>query len=80
MSHLGPETWRETLAELAALFPGHACAASRAGVEQALVDALAVAARTPLWRLFGGAGFAVTSDITVRTVVWMKGRGGGGAA
>jgi L-alanine-DL-glutamate epimerase-like enolase superfamily enzyme len=39
---------------------------ARAGVEMALIDAVANSIRIPLWRLFGGASDCVTTDITVR--------------
>jgi hypothetical protein len=39
---------------------------ARAGVEMALIDAVANSIRIPLWRLFGGASDSVTTDITVR--------------
>ena len=38
---------------------------ARAGVEMALIDAVANSIRIPLWRLFGGASDTVTTDITV---------------
>lgn len=38
---------------------------ARAGVEMALIDAIANSIRIPLWRLFGGASDSVTTDITV---------------
>jgi L-alanine-DL-glutamate epimerase-like enolase superfamily enzyme len=39
---------------------------ARAGVEMALIDAVANSIGIPLWRLFGGASDSVTTDITVR--------------
>jgi L-alanine-DL-glutamate epimerase-like enolase superfamily enzyme len=38
---------------------------ARAGVEMAVIDAVANSIRIPLWRLFGGASNSVTTDITV---------------
>ena len=38
----------------------------RAGVEMALIDAVANNIRVPLWRLFGGASNSITTDITVK--------------
>jgi len=38
----------------------------RAGVEMAVIDAVASSIRVPLWRLFGGASNTVTTDITVK--------------
>lgn len=40
----------------------------RAGVEMALIDAVANSVRVPLWRLFGGASNSLTTDITVSNV------------
>lgn len=37
----------------------------RAGVEMAIIDAVANSIRVPLWRLFGGASNTITTDITV---------------
>uniref|UniRef100_A0A453DV25 Uncharacterized protein n=1 Tax=Aegilops tauschii subsp. strangulata TaxID=200361 RepID=A0A453DV25_AEGTS len=38
---------------------------ARAGVEMAVIDAVANSIRIPLWRLFGGASNTVTTDMTV---------------
>jgi L-alanine-DL-glutamate epimerase-like enolase superfamily enzyme len=38
----------------------------RAGVEMALIDAVANSIRVPLWRLFGGASNTIITDITVK--------------
>lgn len=38
----------------------------RAGVEMALIDAVATSIGVPLWRLFGGASNTITTDITVK--------------
>lgn len=38
----------------------------RAGVEMAIIDAVANSIRVPLWRLFGGASNTITTDITVK--------------
>lgn len=37
----------------------------RAGVEMALIDAVANSIRVPLWRLFGGVTSTLTTAITV---------------
>ena len=37
----------------------------RAGVEMALIAAVANSMGIPLWRLFGGVSNAITTDITV---------------
>ena len=38
----------------------------RAGVEMALIDAVANSIGVPLWRLFGGVSNILTTDITVQ--------------
>lgn len=38
----------------------------RAGVEMAIIDAVANSIRVPLWKLFGGASNTITTDITVK--------------
>ena len=37
----------------------------RAGVEMAMIDAVANSIGVPLWRLFGGVSNTITTDITV---------------
>lgn len=37
----------------------------RAGIEMALIDAVAKSIGIPLWRLFGGFSNSITTDITV---------------
>lgn len=37
----------------------------RAGVEMAVIDAVANSIGVPLWRLFGGVSNTITTDITV---------------
>lgn len=44
----------------------------RAGVEMAIIDAVANSIRLPLWRLFGGASNTITTDITVSSFVISK--------
>lgn len=44
----------------------------RAGVEMALIDAVANSIRVPLWRLFGGASNTITTDITVKFLFYLK--------
>ncbi|PWZ08338.1 L-Ala-D/L-amino acid epimerase [Zea mays] len=56
------------LQDVAGVLPGHAFASARAGVEMALIDAVANSIRIPLWRLFGGASDSVTTDITIPIV------------
>ncbi|XP_039163245.1 L-Ala-D/L-amino acid epimerase-like [Eucalyptus grandis] len=43
------------LGEIAAILPGHEFASVQAGVEMALIDAVANSIGTPLWKLSGGA-------------------------
>ncbi|XP_058091427.1 L-Ala-D/L-amino acid epimerase isoform X2 [Magnolia sinica] len=50
------------------LLPGHEFASVRAGVEMALIDAVANSIRIPLWRLLGGATNSITTDITIPIV------------
>lgn len=38
----------------------------RAGIEMALIDAVAKSIGLPLWRLFGGASNTIITDITVQ--------------
>ncbi|XP_023001723.1 L-Ala-D/L-amino acid epimerase isoform X1 [Cucurbita maxima] len=45
--------------------PGHEFASVRAGVEMALIDAVANSINIPLWRLFGGVSNSITTDITI---------------
>ncbi|KAK4280759.1 hypothetical protein QN277_012338 [Acacia crassicarpa] len=56
------------LKEIGAILPGHEFASVRAGVEMAVIDAVANNIRVPLWRLFGGASNTVTTDITIPIV------------
>ncbi|KAM0853663.1 hypothetical protein ACQ4PT_050929 [Festuca glaucescens] len=56
------------LRDVAEALPGHAFASARAGVEMAVIDAVANSIRIPLWRLFGGASNSVTTDITIPIV------------
>lgn len=56
------------LGELGRILPGHQFASVRAGIEMALIDAAATSTGIPLWRLFGGASNAITTDITIPIV------------
>ncbi|XP_020269715.1 L-Ala-D/L-amino acid epimerase isoform X2 [Asparagus officinalis] len=56
------------LEEIGRALPGHGFASVRAGVEMALIDAIANSIRLPLWRLFGGASNSITTDITIPIV------------
>ncbi|KAJ4843673.1 hypothetical protein Tsubulata_048725 [Turnera subulata] len=53
---------------IAGVLPGHEFASVRAGVEMALIDAVAKSVGVPLWRLFGGASDSLTTDITIPIV------------
>lgn len=44
----------------------------RAGVEMALIDAVAKSIGVPLWRLFGGALDTITTNITVNTCLLLN--------
>ncbi|XP_011072912.1 L-Ala-D/L-amino acid epimerase isoform X1 [Sesamum indicum] len=50
------------------ILPGHSFASVRAGIEMALIDAVAHSIGVPLWRLFGGFSNAITTDITIPIV------------
>lgn len=56
------------LGEIGEALPGHEFASVRAGVEMALIDAVANSMGIPLWRLFGGVSNAITTDITIPIV------------
>ncbi|XP_019460095.1 PREDICTED: L-Ala-D/L-amino acid epimerase isoform X2 [Lupinus angustifolius] len=56
------------LEEIEGVLPGHQFASVRAGVEMAIIDAVANSIRVPLWRLFGGASNTITTDITIPIV------------
>ncbi|XP_022766083.1 L-Ala-D/L-amino acid epimerase isoform X2 [Durio zibethinus] len=56
------------LGEIGDVLPGHQFASVRAGVEMALIDAVAKSIGIPLWRLFGGASNMITTDITIPIV------------
>ncbi|XP_073048506.1 L-Ala-D/L-amino acid epimerase isoform X1 [Primulina eburnea] len=50
------------------ILPGHSFASVRAGVEMALIDAVANSIGLPLWKLFGGFSNEITTDITIPIV------------
>ncbi|KAH0453051.1 hypothetical protein IEQ34_017375 [Dendrobium chrysotoxum] len=54
--------------EINGLLPGHDFASVRAGIEMALVDAVANSLHIPLWKLFGGASTSIVTDITIPIV------------
>ncbi|KAM5570520.1 L-Ala-D/L-amino acid epimerase [Rosa sericea] len=61
-------TLSSVLGEIGVLLPGYEFASVRAGVEMALIDAVATSIGVPLWRLFGGASNTITTDITIPIV------------
>lgn len=56
------------LEEIGRSLPGHEFASVRAGVEMAVIDAVANSIGVPLWRLFGGVSNTITTDITIPIV------------
>ncbi|XP_071716946.1 L-Ala-D/L-amino acid epimerase-like isoform X2 [Rutidosis leptorrhynchoides] len=56
------------LNDIGQLLPGHQFASVRAGVEMAVIDAVATSISTPLWRFFGGVSNTITTDITIPIV------------
>ncbi|KAL1566438.1 L-Ala-D/L-amino acid epimerase-like [Salvia divinorum] len=62
------KTLAVVLAEVHGLLPGHSLASVRAGIEMALIDAVANSIGVPLWRLFGGFSNTITTDITIPIV------------
>ncbi|PIA33411.1 hypothetical protein AQUCO_04100085v1 [Aquilegia coerulea] len=56
------------LDEIGGILHGHEFASVRAGVEMALIDAVANSIGVPLWRLFGGVTNTITTDITIPIV------------
>nr|KJB08294.1 hypothetical protein B456_001G075300 [Gossypium raimondii] len=61
-------TLEAVLGEIGDLLPGHQFASVRAGIEMALIDAVAKSIGLPLWRLFGGALNTIITDITIPIV------------
>ncbi|GJZ99554.1 L-Ala-D/L-amino acid epimerase [Tanacetum coccineum] len=58
----------DVLRHIGQLLPGHDLASVRAGIEMAVIDAVATSIGTPLWRFFGGASNTITTDITIPIV------------
>ncbi|KAG0606134.1 hypothetical protein M758_9G116700 [Ceratodon purpureus] len=56
---------RHALENVSKLLPGHDFASVRAGLEMAILDALAHSVGMPLWWLFGGQGNTIVTDITI---------------
>ncbi|CAK9329968.1 unnamed protein product [Citrullus colocynthis] len=60
-----PSTLGSAMMQISEALPGHEFASVRAGVEMALIDAVANSINIPLWRLFGGVSDTITTDITI---------------
>ncbi|KAK1384078.1 Dipeptide epimerase [Heracleum sosnowskyi] len=56
------------LGEVGRMLPGHEFASVRAGVEMALIDAVANSIGMPLWRAFGAVSNTIITDITIPIV------------
>lgn len=65
---MGTMTLGDVLRGVGSLLPGHEFASVRAGLEMALVDAVANSLRIPLWRLFGAKSNTIVTDITIPIV------------
>ncbi|CAA6661307.1 unnamed protein product [Spirodela intermedia] len=63
-----PAPLDHALEQIAGILPGHRFASVRAGVEMALIDAIANSISVPLWRLFGGVSNSIRTDITIPMV------------
>ncbi|PKA57536.1 isochorismate synthase / 2-succinyl-5-enolpyruvyl-6-hydroxy-3-cyclohexene-1-carboxylate synthase / 2-succinyl-6-hydroxy-2,4-cyclohexadiene-1-carboxylate synthase / O-succinylbenzoate synthase [Apostasia shenzhenica] len=63
-----PKELGALLTEIDRLLPGHDFASARAGMEMALIDAVANSLHVPLWKLFGGASRSIVTDITIPIV------------
>ncbi|KAK1301377.1 hypothetical protein QJS10_CPB12g00464 [Acorus calamus] len=63
-----PRTLKGALGVVGEVLPGHDFASVRAGVEMALIDAVANSIQIPLWKLFGGVSNCITTDITIPIV------------
>ncbi|KAL5571306.1 hypothetical protein UlMin_020903, partial [Ulmus minor] len=60
-----PMTLSLVLEQIGAILPGQEFASVRAGVEMALIDAVANSIDVPLWRLFGGVSNTLTTAVTI---------------
>ncbi|XP_017239835.1 L-Ala-D/L-amino acid epimerase [Daucus carota subsp. sativus] len=56
------------LSEVGRILQGHKFVSVRAGVEMALIDAVANMIGVPLWRVFGGVSNTISTDITIPIV------------
>ncbi|KAL4363188.1 hypothetical protein GQ457_04G023250 [Hibiscus cannabinus] len=62
-----PVTLNLVLHQISEMFPATQFAPVRAGLEMALIDAVANSIDVPLWRLFGGVSNSLTSAATIPT-------------
>ncbi|XP_050226757.1 L-Ala-D/L-amino acid epimerase-like isoform X2 [Mercurialis annua] len=69
LSCSSPMTLSLVLDKVGGILPGTQFASVRAGVEMALIDAVANSIDLPLWRLFGGVSNTLTTAITVPTIL-----------
>ncbi|KDP32976.1 hypothetical protein JCGZ_13007 [Jatropha curcas] len=63
-----PRVLNLVLNEIGGILPGTEFASVRAGVEMALIDAVANSIGVPLWRLFGGVSNTLTTAITLPSI------------
>ncbi|KAM6546431.1 hypothetical protein CsatB_027167 [Cannabis sativa] len=63
-----PLTLNLVLQQIGSILHGQEYASLRAGVEMALIDAVANSIDVPLWRLFGGVSNRLTTSITIPIV------------
>ncbi|BBN12582.1 hypothetical protein MPTK1_5g21250 [Marchantia polymorpha subsp. ruderalis] len=56
---------KKVLEALAEICPGHEFSSVRAGLEMAVVDAVAHSLQLPLWKYFGGCSKSISTDITI---------------
>lgn len=59
------DKWQQLLKGLQEYMPGHQYASVRAGMDMAVLDALARSRSSPLWKFFGGVASSVSTDITI---------------
>ncbi|XP_017605868.2 L-Ala-D/L-amino acid epimerase-like [Gossypium arboreum] len=67
-----PVTLNLVLHQISEMFPGSEFASVRAGLEMALVDAVANSIDVPLWRLFGGVSDSLSTAATIPTTSLAK--------
>ncbi|GMI77011.1 cytochrome P450, family 77, subfamily A, polypeptide 5 pseudogene [Hibiscus trionum] len=67
LSQGDPLTLNLVLHQISEMFPGTEFASVRAGLEMALIDAVANSIDVPLWRLFGGVSNSLSTAATIPT-------------